>query len=299
MLPEPSGNDDSLEPAVEILEHSQAETGEGLVLVQPTDAVTRIEGLIGTKAVLLTIPKGEKSPVSKGWNKMKVEETRGAGYRIQLLDGNIGVLLGQPSDGLCAIDIDDDAAVEPFLAINPDLRLTLRTHGARGQQIWVKVDGDYPQLTKLKTEDGKDWGEWRATGGQSVIYGVHPNGNNYTFISEAPPIQVRFAEINWPKELGSPFALHSQEFAELTKQFGAPFQESEKGGLTINHQWFVHRYLIEHLVVFEAGYQEFYEFDPTDGLWKRQSEDRVSSLLKNGQNAGRDRPRDLSQEICG
>src|SRR5438094_2253807 len=89
-------------------------------------------------------------------------------YQARLYVGNIGVALGANSNGLCAIDIDADGEVEPFLALNPQLGSTLRTRGARGAQLWMKIIGEDPKFTKLKTKEGKDWGEWRCDGGQSV-----------------------------------------------------------------------------------------------------------------------------------
>ena len=105
---------------------------------------------------------------------------RDARYVANLNSGhNLGVLVGAPSGGVCSIDIDDDASVEPFLALNPQLRETLFTRGKRGGNLWVKIRGQYPGATKLETRDGKAWGEWRSTGNQTVIHGVHPEGMEY------------------------------------------------------------------------------------------------------------------------
>jgi hypothetical protein len=135
-----------------------------------------VRELVGMKAVLLPVAKGQKRPTLPDWQNVTIDWMDDAGYLAQLESGNIGVLLGSPSNSLCAIDIDDDTAVEPFLALNPALRNTLRTKGARGAQIWIRVTDEYPKLTKLKTKAGAEWGEWRADGGQSVIYGTHPSG---------------------------------------------------------------------------------------------------------------------------
>ena len=125
-------------------------------------------------------------------------------YLAQLRTGNIGVLLGSASGGLCAIDIDADDEVQPFLALNPKLSSTLRTSGARGAQVWVRIVGDYPKLTKLKTADCGEWGEWRCDGGQSVVHGVHPDGIEYRRLVDAPPVQIAFSEIVWPDTSSCP-----------------------------------------------------------------------------------------------
>ena len=245
------------------------------------DALAVVEELIGPTAVLLPIPTKKKSPLLSAWQKTKLEDTRTAEYRNRLRTGNIGVLLGLPSGGLCAIDIDHDTGIEPFLALNPALRGSLRTHGARGEQIWVKIQGEYPALKAIKTTDGKDWGEWRATGGQSVISGIHPDGMAYQFVMQAKPVEMKFGEIKWPEALGTPFALSSPEFTELTKLYGSPFEFSKQGAVKINQQWFGRKYLLEHTVVFESSQKEFFEYDPEDGLWKRRTEDRVKNQFLN------------------
>src|SRR6516164_4624542 len=79
--------------------------------------------LTGEQAVFLAVPYGEKGPREKGWGKLTLEETRTKSYHQKLREalrrgGNIGVLLGSPSGNLCAIDIDDDAWIEPFLELN-------------------------------------------------------------------------------------------------------------------------------------------------------------------------------------
>lgn len=103
--------------------------------------------------------------------------------------GNIGVLLGAASDNLTTIDIDDDAMVAPFLELNPFLANTLRTRGARGCQFWLRTRGPYPErIYKVRDHNGLMVAEWRGGGGaQSVIFGVHPNGNTYRFDYELPP----------------------------------------------------------------------------------------------------------------
>src|SRR5207244_4162860 len=82
------------------------------------------------------------------------------------------VLLGKASGRLVTVDIDDKEAVEPFLALNPMLRDSLRTRRVRGCNVWLRVpDGKYPPSCKIKTGDGQEWGEWRADGDQTVIHG--------------------------------------------------------------------------------------------------------------------------------
>src|SRR5437867_3411678 len=83
-------------------------------------------------------------------------------------------------------DIDDDRHVEPFLEANPLLRHTLRTAAQWGCNIWLRCTSDYPSSCKLKHQSGKEIGEWRADGNQTIIAGTHPTGVPYHFVVEKP-----------------------------------------------------------------------------------------------------------------
>jgi hypothetical protein len=65
--------------------------------------------------------------------------------------------------------------------------------------------GDYPARTaKLTTRDGAPWGEWRAVGSQTVIFGAHPSGCTYQHNGN-PPLEIEFSEINWPEGVMLPW----------------------------------------------------------------------------------------------
>jgi hypothetical protein len=172
--------------------------------------------LVGN-AVLLPLPFGEKRPVVPGWQTTTYQASMEPAYQRWLKaaidrNGNVGVLLGTVSDHLCAIDIDNDNRVEPFLALNPALCDTLRTRGRRGCQIWIRVSGEYPaKVHKLRALDGTKPIEWRGGGGcQSVIWGKHPCGERYTRIVGRPVKEIRFSDINWPSDLVLPWRRPNQ-----------------------------------------------------------------------------------------
>ena len=238
------------------------------------DPVARIRALLGMDVVLLPVIKGQKRPAMSDWQSTGIEKMSEPAYLAQLATGNIGVLLGAASGDLCAIDVDDDAAVEPFLALNPKLRATLRTRGARGAQFWIKVTDEYPKLTKLKTRQGKDWGEWRADGGQSVIHGIHPDTKlAYTIQHEAQPVEIGFGDITWPDDLKLPWV--KSDFDLVVEADGEPFTVSDRGGVVLNQMFFVRKYALENHVLFDSGLGEFFQYDPQDGLWKKQSVETI------------------------
>ena len=234
--------------------------------------VDELRALLGTDVVLLPVIRGDKKPVCAEWQQVTVEKMADPAYLDQLSAGNIGVLLGPPSNGLCAIDIDSDELVDPFLALNPRLATTLRTKGARGCQIWVRIQSQYPKLARLKTGEGTGWGEWRADGGQSVIYGRHKTGVDYQFLHEAQPIEIGFDEIVWPDTLKLPWV--KTEYDLLVEKYGAPF-ELAKGTLHINDMFFTAYFQGNHKVLWEESEQEFYAYDEGRGLWERITEEKL------------------------
>jgi hypothetical protein len=106
--------------------------------------------------------------------------------------------------------MDLDALVEPVVSLNPQLKGTLQTHGARGRVFWVRFKGDYPKrTTKLKTQRGENAGEFRANGSQSIIAGIHPvTRNPYQIVHRAKPAELEFRSIVWPPEIVNPPTLY-------------------------------------------------------------------------------------------
>jgi DNA-binding transcriptional ArsR family regulator len=167
-----------------------------MVTVNGKNGITieRIQSRIPA-GVLIYIPKGEKGPKHKKWEKTTFAATQFPTYQKMLRDySNTGVLLGEPSGNLVALDFDLDSDVQSFLNDNPRFEKTLRTRGARGCQFWFFLTGNYPRQC-ISIEDR---GEWRGGGCQSVLRGLHPTGCYYTWLVDAEPITLAFSEIVLP-----------------------------------------------------------------------------------------------------
>lgn len=262
--------------------------------------VQKLYDLLGASAVLLPAVKGEKRPKLNEWQKTTLEDTREPDYQKQLAKGNIGVVLGTPSGGLCAIDIDDDRDMEPFFDLNPRLRHSLVTRGARGCQMWIRCieDSKYRQLQIAKhpeywkplkfkpgyrdkvDESGRSipgqFGEWRADGGQSIIYGLHPDGHDYSFINEAPVLSVRFRDIVWPPTLDQlPWADQVDE--ALTRIYGDPWVPDGNGDpKQMIEPFWAGLFAYRNEVVYEKDEERFYLYDHSRGLWERATDQDVS-----------------------
>lgn len=165
-------------------------------------SLEHLNELFQCTAVLLPIREREKRPRLLKWQTVDLARSQKPGYQKMLelpAYPNTGVLLGEPSGGLCATDFDNEEAAEAVLALNPELRRTLRSKGKRGCQIWLYPDGGYPhKIHKLTDKAGQSVGEWRADGGQSVIRGIHPEGMHYQLLVDSKPLRIKFNDIQWP-----------------------------------------------------------------------------------------------------
>ena len=162
-----------------------------------TDRVAELRELLGYDVLLLHWPAGSKG-TARRWKHLTADSMNHPEYLTKLAAGNIGVALGSVSGGLCAIDLDRDELIQPFITANPALADTLQTHGARGRVFWVRIDGDYDASRTLTTADDKPCGEWRADGCQSIISGTHPDtGADYRIVVRQPPVEIAYSEINF------------------------------------------------------------------------------------------------------
>ncbi len=161
---------------------------------------------LGTDAVLLPVPRGQKGCKLKGWTDLTSQCMADPKHNAKLLShGNLGVALGKQSAGLCTIDIDDDNGVAEFFDRNPELEGTLRTKGARGCNLWIRIVGDYSPSSAIKRLSGHSWGEWRADGNQTIFAGLHPKGVHYQLCDpDAAVIELRYDDIIWPDSVIAP-----------------------------------------------------------------------------------------------
>lgn len=150
-------------------------------------------------AVLLAVNKGAKKPRVSEWQKITLEDMTPLYYRG--LWGNIGVSLGKASNGLHSIDCDDEETFKQLLELNPAFAETLQSHGSRGGNFWLRIEGDAPKTGHLyrcapKTKENRI-GEWRSTGAQTIIHGQHPSGVQYRNNGKAAQ-KMQFSDIVWP-----------------------------------------------------------------------------------------------------
>jgi P4 family phage/plasmid primase-like protien len=242
--------------------------------------IEQLRDLIGRDVVLLPVPRGEKGCRETGWPSFTTSVFADPAYQQRLRKANIAVLLGDASGGLCSIDIDRDDFVEPFLALNPELRNTLRTKRKRGCNLWLRVAGPRPgRVTPLIDSSGAAWGEWRDTGGCTMLYGDAMDASKgeteptaYRIIQNSPPIQIVFAAIHWPDDLRLPW-LESAPTTDdgvrhLIEKYGQPYYKNPETGEInqLNETFWAGLDAYEHPGLFEPDEREHYVYDSVSGL---------------------------------
>jgi putative DNA primase/helicase len=224
---------------------------------------SKIKRLLPSTAVLIPSAYGTKKPKLKGWQNITLDDTLSQSYQDELQQSNIAVVVGRPSRGICSIDIDADKDVPRFLALNPRLRSSLMTKGARGCNIWVQIIGKFPKGYKVETTDGEKFGEWRADGMNTIIAGKHPDGHQYSIITEKPPVQILFDDIIWLDDLVLPW------IPDLASQFGDPFEFGKKDEICdINQPYWAGLYQRENRVIYDPDMHEFFQYDNFTGAFE-------------------------------
>lgn len=262
----------------------------------PFSITGHLVSLLGDNTVLVGVPWGMKGPRHEGWQGTGIESMRNPAYVRKLDDGrNIAALTGDPSGGLCSIDIDNDEDVEPFLALNPELAVTLRSRGRRGCNLWLRVQGSFPPTTFFEKADGTKWGEWRSTGACTMIHGRHPEGMDYERSPEVHPVTMNFDEIVWPPDLILPWLPTGDEAPgageesddQIILRYGKPLvyyamlKDGKRVVKGINEAYWAGLHAAENTVLYEPDEQKFYEYSAETGIWSEISPDSIKQSVSN------------------
>ena len=199
---------------------------------------------------------------------------------------NIAVSLGAASRNLITIDFDTEERWQQILALNPGFADTLLTHGDRGGNIWLYMEGDFPASRDIKDKDGNKVAEFRATGRNTTIRGIHESGKHYTNNGHTP-LSKRLEEIVWPDDFilpWDPTAAPEVETdsleAQLIAECGTPIVVRKGSGVKINHAYFVKRFCLEHHVIFETTEGAFYLYEDSTGAWKYVDAGVIKELIR-------------------
>lgn len=142
---------------------------------------------------VVPVPHKQKAPHLEGWQKLRLAEPEVGEYFTE--DLNIGVLLGEPSNGL--LDVDLDCAEAIFVAPH-FLPATGRIHGRPSKpnsHYWYQCKSS-PKPEKFNDVDGTCLVELRSTGQQTVVPpSIHPSGERIEWAETGDVARVRLEEL--------------------------------------------------------------------------------------------------------
>lgn len=134
------------------------------------------------------IPAGQKAPRVKHWQKLRLTE---AELSTRFRDGdNVGLLLGEPSNGLLDVDLD---APEGLIVAETWLPATGMIHGRTSKPCshWWYVSKPAPKPEKFADIDGSCLVELRGTSQQTLVPpSRHPSGEAISWVTRDEPAVV-------------------------------------------------------------------------------------------------------------
>ena len=137
----------------------------------------------------IQVPLGEKGPHTNGWQNTRIEAAELAAYFGG--ECNIGLLCGEPSQGLVDLDLDCAEALAVAQTLLPQTGLRHGRAGAPNSHWWYRVQPASVATKKYLDVDGSVLLEIRSTGAQTLIPpSKHPDGDSYTWDEKGSPALV-------------------------------------------------------------------------------------------------------------
>lgn len=144
---------------------------------------------------LVPIPKGKKAPSgasAKGWQTKYITDPKAIG------DGNVGILLGEPSGWLIDVDLDAPEAVGMASYFLPDTKSVFGREGNPSSHYLYTVLSARTRKYQIgKKDEGGMLVELRSTGGQTVFPpSIHPSGEEIKWEFNDRPAAVGFDDLD-------------------------------------------------------------------------------------------------------
>jgi phage/plasmid-associated DNA primase len=258
-----------------------------------------IFALMGGRVVLIMVRYGTEEAVRPAWQKLTLADMTES--YLSKFNGyyNIGVSLGVVSEHRISIDLDKKDRFDQMLELNPDFKTGLLSWGARGGQIWLHIDGWYPDSCNLyiagidRKNPAAKCGELRADRRYTVISGRHPSGCDY-HNNGKPLITTCFNSIKWPADFDLPWMPKIPQqpppppepepkekiHARICAKYGKAFYKTSASAITLNENYFVRRFQVEHNVLFEQKEEAFYLYRHSTGAWHKVHYDHCRQLVR-------------------
>ena len=136
---------------------------------------------------VIPVPRGAKGPVADEWQHLRINVEQVGEFFTE--DSNIGVLLGEPSNGLADADMDCPEAEHAAKTLMPKTLTSGR--GTKTRHHWYISPG--MKSRKFKDVDGDTIAEIRGDGGYQTLVApsVHPDtGELYEWKNAAAPLEI-------------------------------------------------------------------------------------------------------------
>ena len=158
----------------------------------------------------IPIIKGKKRPAHSDWGETRYKSRKEIESAFE--GGNLGVVLGDASNGLIDIDLDCEEAVALADGYLPMTRMIHGRESAPRSHYWYQVKGwnfrvepFYDPVERDKQQKGEEYDrdrlvlvEIRGNGGQTLLPpSIHPDGDTYRWYGEwYPPAVVPHHELD-------------------------------------------------------------------------------------------------------
>lgn len=141
---------------------------------------------------VVPVPQGKKAPQIPGWPSLRLGEADLPKYFNH--GENIGVILGQASNGLADVDLDTIEAVSLAPHFLPYTELVHGRASKPSSHFWYIAPGASPK--KFTDLNGTPLVEIRSTGQQTIAPpSVHPSGEVLAWDRDGEPVTVDGAEL--------------------------------------------------------------------------------------------------------
>lgn len=166
-----------------------------------------LERLEAEGARFVPVRPGSKQPIGTGWQQ-NPHTADGVADHLYA-GGNVGLLAGEASNGICVLDLDTQ--FPKFLTRFPKFAQTpriLRDGAPERGKVLVRIKEMVPPPRKWKNViTNMPEAEWLSTGNHALLPpSVHPNGNYFYWYNESEPIlELTLAQMNlvWQQWTGT------------------------------------------------------------------------------------------------
>ena len=135
-----------------------------------------------------------KRPTLSGWTDLRLSEAEIG----QVFDdsGNVGILLGEPSQGLVDVDLDCKEARDVARELLPKTGMVHGRRSAPASHYWYTVDDPPRKTIRHLDKQGGTIVELRSTGGHTIAPpSLHPSGERIQWVASDQPGRVSRAEL--------------------------------------------------------------------------------------------------------